>query len=261
MIIKEYTNRIGFHKKICIDEETLIGLHDHHVCSVPFEDLDIHLNKPLSLAPDALFEKVVRERRGGFCYELNTLFCALLKQIGFECRIVSARTYQEEDVLSVPFDHMSLLVYLDDIWLVDVGYGNLFIEPIRLQENVVVEGHSKHFRINMLDDSVCLLSESIDGKNFTKRYQFETTARSVDEFQEQCLFKQQSPDSYFVKNLICTLPTETGRKTILNNQFSFKTKESKSETTIESSSMLDALLKEKFDIDLGNALNLEKLLN
>ena len=259
--IESYIDRLGYTGPLKVDEATLIGLHDHHVRTVPFEDLDIHIGQPLSLDYRCLYEKVVINRRGGFCYELNSLFYILLKNIGFDCHMVSARIYEEEDELSAPFDHMSLLVYLDSTWLIDVGYGNLFVKPIKLFENTVVQGHSKYFKINRLDDNLYLLRESLDGIHFSNRYQFDTTPRHISEFEEQCILKQTSPDSYFVKNLICTLPINNGRKTIMNDTYSFRKGNSKTEKQIKSNKQLHRVLKEEFDIHLNWDKNLTKPFN
>src|SRR4051794_25362765 len=71
--------------------EALRALHRAHLHAVPFENLDIHLGRPIRLDPGAFFRKIVGERRGGFCYELNGLFAELLAALGFEVSLLSAR--------------------------------------------------------------------------------------------------------------------------------------------------------------------------
>jgi len=113
---------------------TLNALHLAHLYAVPFENLDIHLRRQLSLDQAALFDKVVTRRRGGFCYELNGLFCALLRELGFRVTMLSAEVARQSGGFSPAFDHLALLVDLDEPWLADVGFGNGFRLPLRLNE-------------------------------------------------------------------------------------------------------------------------------
>ena len=76
--------------------ETLRALHKAHMLAVPFENLDIHLGRPIVLDEDRLYRKIVGERRGGFCYELNGLFAALLRELGYEVTLLSARVSCEQ---------------------------------------------------------------------------------------------------------------------------------------------------------------------
>src|ERR1700690_1319067 len=78
-----YLQRIDYRGPLDASIETLGGLHLAHLCAVPFENLDIHLGRPIALDDAGLFEKIVTRRRGGFCYELNGLFAALLRELGF----------------------------------------------------------------------------------------------------------------------------------------------------------------------------------
>ena len=91
-MISNYLNRIGFNRKPGVNIESLKALHKAHLFSVPFENLDIQNGVKLNLNTDHLFQKVVKNKRGGFCYELNSLFCWLLTEIGFDSRMVAART-------------------------------------------------------------------------------------------------------------------------------------------------------------------------
>ncbi len=107
-----YLLRIGYQGSLEPSIETLRGLQRAHLFSVPFENLDIHLKREIRLDENAFFEKIVKHRRGGFCYELNGLFSRLLQQLGFQVTLLSARV-TENGKIGQEFDHLVLLVQLE----------------------------------------------------------------------------------------------------------------------------------------------------
>ena len=249
----QYLKRIGCSDiPIHIDQETLITLHQQHVLTVPFEVLDIHFNIPFALNFEAIYDKVVNRHRGGFCYELNYLFYRLLVHLGFKAHMLSSRIYDREGRLGPEYDHMSILVELkNDRWLLDVGYGDLFIAPLKITDRQVVQDWFKYFKIEQIKADHYLLSESTDGRTFTNRYQFSLTSRALTDFDAQFEFKQHSPDSHFVQNLICTLPHQSGRHSIINQQHIATNNGVKTTTMIKDLAALRILLKDKFNIDIA----------
>src|SRR5690349_16698125 len=134
-----YLNRIG------IDEtglsptlETLRLLQRQHLLNVPFENLDIHWKRPIVLDTGKFYEKIVGEKRGGFCYELNGAFNELLRHAGFETRLVSARVFNPETKVFGPeFDHMMIVVSIgDEEFIADVGFGDFIAEPLRVAPDI-----------------------------------------------------------------------------------------------------------------------------
>src|SRR5215813_1352063 len=119
MDVQAYLDRIQYHGPVNRDFATLRELHLAHLLRVPFENLSIHAREPIVLNDDALFEKIVTRRRGGFCYELNGLFAALLGSLGFDVAKLSAGVARPDGSFSAEFDHMTLLVNLDERWLAD----------------------------------------------------------------------------------------------------------------------------------------------
>src|SRR5690242_9417454 len=110
MDIAAYLQRIGYSGSRVPSADALRALHVAHLQAVPFENLDIHLRRPISLDPERLFQKIVLERRGGFCYELNGLFAALLRALGFQVTYLSASDAHADGGYGPPFDHLALLV-------------------------------------------------------------------------------------------------------------------------------------------------------
>src|SRR5437660_12879903 len=112
MDIQAYLQRIDYTGPLVPSAKTLRLLQVAHLRTIPFENLSIHSGEPIVLDDDALFEKIVRRRRGGFCYELNGLFAALLRALGFDVKMLSARVANDERIFGPDFDHMALLVTL-----------------------------------------------------------------------------------------------------------------------------------------------------
>jgi N-hydroxyarylamine O-acetyltransferase len=186
---------------------------------VPFENLDIHLGRPLDLATDALYTKVVDQGRGGFCYELNGLFARLLTSLGFDVDLVSSRVWMPDGSLSPPLDHLALLVHLADTWLVDVGFGDTFTIPHRLGEEWPEAG--RRFRTVPIDDGWRLEVDTGDGWN--PSYDLDPTPRRLEEFHPRCLWQQTAPESFFARMPLVTQATPAGRTTILGDLLSITT--------------------------------------
>ena len=124
-----YLKRIGYRGPLTPHIDVLRRLHRRHLLSVPFENLDIRAGRPIVLDQKLLYKKIVGNRRGGYCYELNGCFAWLLKCLGFKVSMLSARVARKDGGFSPEFDHLTLLVRLGERWLVDVGFGDLFAEP------------------------------------------------------------------------------------------------------------------------------------
>lgn len=241
--------RINYQGPLRPDKETLFGLHECHVRSVPFENLDVQSKVEIKLDVPHLFHKVVTQKRGGFCYELNHLFYHLLKSAGFDVDIISARTYDDEK-LGPEFDHLALIVNLDQkAWLADVAFGDLFVTPVEVIEGRDHFDGRKYFKLEGADKD-WMLWMSADGVQFEQKYQFSTVPRIIDEFEEQCQWKQFSPDSYFVKNTVVTLPTSEGRKSIFNEKLIVKENGERKEAQINGRAQLMRVLDKHFDIRL-----------
>ncbi|MEV1064082.1 arylamine N-acetyltransferase [Streptomyces sp. NPDC050263] len=129
--------------------DLLRELHVRHLRAVPFENLSVHLGEGIVLEERRLVEKVVGARRGGFCYELNGAFGALLAALGFEVTLLAARVYGEEGRLGIPYDHLALLVRTVDAgeWLADVGFGAHSHYPLRWGHRDEQEDPGGVFRI------------------------------------------------------------------------------------------------------------------
>lgn len=251
MNLKGYIERIKYKGELTVNERSLRQLHKSHVSSVPFEALDVYYRKRISLDIHEIYHKVVDQKRGGYCYEVNYLFLWLLLELGFDSHLISARII-DDDKYGPEYDHMAILVQLNEDWLVDVGYGDLFIEPIKLIPDIEQEDKFKTYKIHKKNNDEFLLLESLkESCDYKIKYLFNTRSCSIKEFELQNEVKQNSFDSYFVKNRICTLPTEEGRKTILNDIYKVRTNNTAIEKEISTEKELCRILEIEFDISLG----------
>jgi N-hydroxyarylamine O-acetyltransferase len=218
MDIVKYLERINYGDTIDVRDDVLVKLHKKHVCQIPVENLDVYYKKEFDLNIEKVYKKVVHDLRGGLCYELNLLFNWLLTETGFPSRIIASRILNEDETLGPEFDHMSVYVKTEKEFLVDVGYGDLFIIPIKIKNDFQFDGRN-YFRIEKWNQREYLLSISADGLHYWKRYTFILDFVTAEDFDSICFDKQTNPNSYFVKNLICTKSTDSGRVKIFNDKF------------------------------------------
>ena len=211
--VNAYLKRINYRGSLEPTAETLRDLQLAHLLAVPFENLSIHANEPIVLEDEALFEKIVSRRRGGFCYELNGLFAALLRSLGFKVDMLSAGVANSEGVFGPDFDHMVLLVTLDERWIADVGFGDSFAEPLRFDErNEQVQG-ARSYKIVDEDKYYVLMQKGYDGK-WSPQYRFTLQSHDYADYADMCLYQQTSPQSHFTKARVCTRATTGGRITL-----------------------------------------------
>lgn len=213
MDVDVYLERIGYRGGLAPTAETLRGLHVAHLLAVPFENLSIHANEPVVLDDESLFDKVVARRRGGFCYELNGLFAALLRSLGFRVEMLSAGVARSEGDFGPDFDHMALLVTLEERWLADVGFGDSFVEPLLLDERAEQKQGARAFRIEEDGDRRVLLRRDAGGV-WEPQYRFGLEPHAYEDYAEMCRFHQTSPESHFTRGRVCSRLTPEGRVTL-----------------------------------------------
>ena len=199
MDVDRYLARIGYDGPLEADSRTLAGLQRAHLTAVPFDALDCHLSNPVSVEPEDAYRKVVDDRRGGFCFELNGLFAWLLEELGFEVKRLAARPLIGDDRSPAPpFAHLALLVELERRWLVDVGFGFPFaIEPLDVDAREEQLRGGRRFRVG--EDGDGLLAEEL-GAPETRAYLFDLDPVEREAFAERCRSYSTDPESKFVRH-------------------------------------------------------------
>lgn len=214
MDIAAYFDRIAYRGPLRCDAETLQRLQVAHLYAVPFENLSIHWGEQIELDDEALFDKVVRRRRGGFCYELNGLFAALLGQLGFEVEKLAGQVMGANGVYGQDFAHMALAVTLAERWLVDVGFGDSFVEPLRLDEPAEQPQGERAYLIDADGEGRRVLLRRDRADEWRPQYRFRLEPYGYADFAEMCHYQQTSPESHFTQSRICSLATPRGRVTL-----------------------------------------------
>ena len=217
--------------------------------SVPFENLDIALKRKILLDSEAFVRKVVAERRGGFCYELNGAFAALLEALGFRVTLLSARVPRQDGSETPEFDHLTLRVDVDEPWLADVGFGDFVLEPLRLQTVIEQRQGAGVFRIDKHGDDLHVEKLQEDG-SIIEQYRFTLQPRRLEEFAGMCEFHQTSPESPFTRKSVCSLATLQGRITVADRKLIETNNGARQERILVSDDEWTYVLKEKFGVVL-----------
>jgi N-hydroxyarylamine O-acetyltransferase len=250
--VAAYLDRIGYGGRLDTSLETrsslrdLRDLHMAHLYAVPFENLDIILGRPIALGGEELFDKIVTRRRGGFCYELNGMFCALLRELGFRVTMLSAEVAREAGGFSPEFDHLALRVDLDEPWLVDVGFGDGFGLPLSLNDTGEQEQGGRLYRI-IVDGEYRVLQRR-DPDDWTSQYRFTLRPRTLEDFADRCRFHQTSPESHFTRGRICTLATPEGRVTLSGLRLIVTTGAERTERWLAGEAEYAAVLRQTFGV-------------
>lgn len=251
MEARDYLARIAASTPRGATAAALRELHAAHLRAVPFENLDIDRGVPIVLEQDRILKKVVEDRRGGFCYELNTAFHWLLTELGYRVTLLSAEVARPEGGFGIPFDHMTLLVEIDeDQWLADVGFGDSFLYPLRFVEGGVYEELEYRYRLTRHEPYWHLERAALDGDDYGVQYRFTTAPRLLADYRGGCEYHQTSPDSTFTQRVVATRALEDGRVTVTRDRVILRQAKNRSETPLADERSWNEALARHFGIHL-----------
>ncbi len=257
MDVAAYLHRIGYDGPREATAETLRRLHRAHMVAVPFENLDIHLGRPIVLSLPLLFEKIVGRRRGGFCYELNGLFAWLLQELGFSMTMHAARVFDEGQP-GPDFDHMTLLVGADDKILADVGFGDSFLDPQPFDAEAR-DPYGRSYRL-VEREGKWVLQQRKPEAVWEPQYVFSMPPRRLDEFEAMCHYQQTSPESHFTQKSVCSRATPDGRVTLANGRLIVTAGGRREERAVVSVDEYRTLLRAHFGFDLEDEAPVDRLM-
>jgi N-hydroxyarylamine O-acetyltransferase len=218
-----YFARIGYRGP---REPTLSVLHAltaAHVQSIPFENLDVLLGRPIDLQPEALFQKLIDDRRGGYCFEQSGLFLHVLGELGFEVAPISARVriHRPRDFLP-PRTHVFLRVEIEgESWLTDVGVGALSLtSAIRLAADV--EQATPHEPRRLTVDGSSWFHEVRFGDEWHDLCEFTLEEMPMIDRELGNWYTSAHPQSHFKNRLVVARASATGRLALLNEEFTIR---------------------------------------
>jgi N-hydroxyarylamine O-acetyltransferase len=260
MDVQAYLYRIRYERPLTpgVDRpsiDLLRALHRAHLFTVPFENLDIHLGRKIVCDEVRILRKIINERRGGFCYELNGAFAALLRALGFRVTLLSARVGCEDGSLGPEFDHLTLRVDLEEPWLADVGFGEGFLEPLRLESRTEQPQRGRVYRLTSRRasvDSAFELEVMVEGK-WKREYAFTLQPRALSDFAGMCHYHQTSPESHFTRHRICSLATPEGRVTLSDEKLIETSGSSRQERVLSGDQEWRAKLRDRFGVVLPDS--------
>ena len=258
MDIGRYLGRIGVRGPRLPTVETLRELQRAHLLHVPFESYDCALGRPVTVDPATNYTKIVEHRRGGFCFELNGLFGGLLEALGFEVTLLSARPYVvgRESGAEPEFSHLVLLVgAAGERWLVDVGFGDGFMEPLRLDETANQERElGRRYRVVPGAADRPWSKTQLFGEADAEAYFFTLEPRRLEDFAGMCRHYSTAPDSWFVRSPVCSRATPTGRVTLAERRRLIVTADGvRTERLLANEAEERTMLREWFGVELDPA--------
>jgi len=196
--LSAYLERVGFTGEARPDAATLTALHRAHLLAISYENFDVQFGRPLTIDPEAAFEKIVRRRRGGWCYEMNGLLAAALEAVGFKVTRLAGAVRRDLMGDVMVGNHLVLKVDLDEPWIADVGFGDGTLDPFPLREAPIRAGGFE-YRLERLPDGWWRFhnQHAIGGAP-----SFDFTEQPADPAQlaERCQWLQTAPESPFVLN-------------------------------------------------------------
>lgn len=248
--ISAYLERIKYEGKIDISYETLYSLHIAHTLNIPFENLNVYYRKPILLDRESLYKKIVENKRGGYCFEMNGLFSIILKELGFKVTDLLARVTVDGKTYTAK-THQALMVEIDDKrWLVDVGFGrDGIIAPLLLEVGIDQKQFSHIYRL-IKDSKYGYVLQNKVGDEYRYMYAFTLDKCYPEDYVMSSHFTSTFPESWFTKMKFCTTPTKEGRITLTDEYFKVIANGQVSEKEISNNDEFNELLKKHFTIDL-----------
>lgn len=224
MDLAAYFQRIGYRGQYAPSLAVLSALTEAHTRSIPFENLDVLLQRPIALSPEALFQKLVLERRGGYCFEQNGLFLEVLRELGFRVTPISARVrLQRPRDFIPPRTHVFIRVELDgESWLTDVGVGGLSLtSPLRLVMDI--EQATRHEPRRIVQEGARLFHQVRLGAAWEDVCEFTLEEMPAIDRELANWYTSAHPASHFKNRLIVARAAPEGQRlTLLNDELSLR---------------------------------------
>ena len=247
--LDRYFQRIHYSGEAAPVLPVLRRLHVAHATQIPFENIDVLLGRPISLDINELYRKLVIDRRGGYCFEQNSLFAAILEQIGFRVIRLAARVRLGSTRVA-PRTHMLLAIDIDSqLHLADVGFGGAcFLEPIPLKDGFEAEIFGWRHRLKK-ENEIWVLSSRVEG-SWIDQYSFTLEPQFAVDYEVANYYVSTIPTSHF-RQILVAQAQRTDIRYALHNAKLIESRGSDSQQirTIEADE-ITAVLAQLFGIEL-----------
>jgi N-hydroxyarylamine O-acetyltransferase len=223
MNLEAYFERIAYVGPRDPTLATLQALHLQHVGAIPFENLDVLLGRGIRIELEAVEQKLVHQRRGGYCFEHNTLFAAALRELGFTVIPLLARVrWNVPAGQRTGLTHMVLRVEVDGRpWLADVGFGGIGSSaPLAL--DTAEEQSTPHEPRRLLHDGQRVLHQVRLGEAWSDVYEFRLEEPAASDFEMGNWFSCSHPKAHFMNVLVATLCERDRRVSVFNREFTIR---------------------------------------
>ena len=247
--LRRYFSRIGYDGPVEATPRVLAAIHRAHLLAIPYENIDIHLGRPITLEPDAMFRKLVDEGRGGWCYEMNGVLGRVLDTMGFDTRFVAGAVGLAERGESARDNHLVIVVTLDQPWLVDVGFGDGFLEPLPLLPGVYRQGFLE-YRLSREGDGWRLDNHAFGGAD---GFDFTLAPRALVSFARRCHDLQTAPESSFVRTTVCERHEPAGLVMLRAATLRTVTAAGVATETVTDAEAYDRVLRDRFGLRIPGA--------
>lgn len=227
-----YLERIGYDGPLTPSVETLRRLHRAQVMSIPFENINLFLGRPIKVDPASIVTKLVDEQRGGYCYELNGLFFLVLQHLGFTVTPLAARVFNGEAFMP-PSHRLTMIDIEGERWIADVGFGgNGLIEavPLELEREFPQYLDSYHY---ISDLQLGYVFQHKLAGHWRNLYAFTLEERHPADYERMNHFTSTSPESHFTQHTICAIATDEARIILYNDELKIRRPDETITTTIE----------------------------
>jgi N-hydroxyarylamine O-acetyltransferase len=245
-----YFARIGYGGATSPNLQTLNGIVNLHVQTIPFENLDILLGRAIDIAPASLQQKLVAGRRGGYCFEQNGLLLMVLEELGFDARPLSARVrYQRPRDFIPPRTHVFVRVELEGVsWLADVGVGGFSLtSAIRLETSD--EQATPHEPRRILREGALLFHQVRIADEWHDLSEFTLEEMPLIDRELGNWFTSTHPQSHFKSRLIAARARpDGGRNTLLNRELTLRRKDGVTARMLATPEELLSVLASEFDL-------------
>nr|XP_034974086.1 arylamine N-acetyltransferase, pineal gland isozyme NAT-3-like [Zootoca vivipara] len=281
MNIEEYFARISYKgPQECLDLETLTAVFQHHIRSVPFENLSMHCGETIQLDLESIYDKIVKRNRGGWCMENNHLLFWVFQTMGYDTSLLGAYVYSPpQDAYEKDINHLLLKVVIDGkAYIVDGGFGIAYQmwQPMELasgkdqpqtpgifrfteDNGVWYFDKMKRKQCTVGTDNTFPSSVTPESLTCKKVFSFTLQPRTIEEFRPRNLHLQTAPDSLFVKKSICSLQTTSGFQvlvgwTLTETTYNYKDQVDLVKNTTLTDDEVEKTLQERFNIRLDKKL-------